>query len=102
MDWSMASDLHQADGRIAPDGRTGVVLYPVFKGSSERGDGMESDVANTSSTRRNHVIMCAKDASRAIDYAETHPDLDCLGPARYLLRTRSGLGQPLERPSRDG
>jgi hypothetical protein len=85
MDWSMASDLHQADGRIAPDGRTGVVLYPVFKGPSERGDGTESDVANTSSTRRNHVIMCAKDASRAIDYAETHPDLDCLGPAQYLL-----------------
>jgi eukaryotic-like serine/threonine-protein kinase len=52
------------------------VLYPVYKGTFERGDGMESDVANTSSTWRDHVIMWAKDASRAIDYAETRPDLD--------------------------
>ena len=52
------------------------VLYPVYKGTYERGDGMESDVANTTSDWRDHVIMWAKDASRAIDYAETRPDLD--------------------------
>jgi hypothetical protein len=101
MDWSMASDFHQADGRM----RRMVVRESFYTPCSRahlNGDGMESDVANTSSTRRNHVIICAKDASRAIDYAETHPDLDCLGRARYLLRTRSGLGQPLERPNRDG
>ena len=37
---------------------------------------MESDVANPSSTWRDHVIMWAKDASRAIDYAETRPELE--------------------------
>jgi dienelactone hydrolase len=52
------------------------VLYPVYKGTYERGDGMESDVANPSSTWRDHVIMWVKDVSRAIDYAETRPDLD--------------------------
>lgn len=52
------------------------VLYPVYKSTYERGDGMESDVANTTSTWRDHVIMWVKDASRAIDYAETRPDLD--------------------------
>jgi formylglycine-generating enzyme required for sulfatase activity/dienelactone hydrolase len=52
------------------------VLYPVYKSTYERGDGMESDVANTSSTWRDHVVMWVKDASRAIDYAETRPDLD--------------------------
>jgi serine/threonine protein kinase/dienelactone hydrolase len=52
------------------------VLYPVYKGTYERGDGMESDVANTTSTWRDHVVMWVKDASRAIDYAETRPDLD--------------------------
>src|SRR5580704_14850095 len=52
------------------------VLYPVYKGTYERGDGMESDVANETSTWRDHVVMWVKDASRAIDYAETHPDLD--------------------------
>ncbi len=52
------------------------VLYPVYKGTYERGDGMESDVPNTTSTWRDHVVMWVKDASRAIDYAETRPDLD--------------------------
>jgi serine/threonine protein kinase/formylglycine-generating enzyme required for sulfatase activity/dienelactone hydrolase len=52
------------------------VLYPVYKGTYERGDGMESDVANETSTWRDHVVMWVKDASRAIDYAETRPELD--------------------------
>jgi eukaryotic-like serine/threonine-protein kinase len=52
------------------------VLYPVYKGTYERGDGLEDDTANTSSTWRDHVIMWAKDASRAIDYAEKRPELD--------------------------
>lgn len=52
------------------------VLYPVYKGTYERGDGMEDDTANMSSTGRDHVIMWAKDALRAIDYAETRPELD--------------------------
>ncbi len=52
------------------------VLYPVYKGTYERGDGMESDVTNTTSTWRDHVVMWVKDASRAVDYVETRPDLD--------------------------
>jgi formylglycine-generating enzyme required for sulfatase activity/dienelactone hydrolase len=52
------------------------VIYPVYKGTYERGDGMESDVANMTSTWRDHVIMWVKDASRAIDYAQTRRELD--------------------------
>src|SRR5579863_4221251 len=52
------------------------VLYPIYKSTYERGDGMESDVANTSTTWRDHVIMWVKDASRALDYADTRSDLD--------------------------
>jgi serine/threonine protein kinase/dienelactone hydrolase len=52
------------------------VLYPIYKGTYERGDGMESDVSDESSSWRDHVIMWVKDASRAIDYAETRPELD--------------------------
>jgi formylglycine-generating enzyme required for sulfatase activity/dienelactone hydrolase len=59
------------------------VLYPVYKSTYERGDGMESDVADTTSTWRDHVIMWAKDASRAIDYAETRPELDHAKLAYY-------------------
>jgi cephalosporin-C deacetylase-like acetyl esterase len=59
------------------------VLYPVYKGTYERGDGMESDVANQTSTWRDHVIMWTKDVSRAIDYAETRPELDHIKIAYY-------------------
>ncbi|MGB7944256.1 MAG: protein kinase [Terriglobales bacterium] len=52
------------------------VIYPVYESTYERGDGMESDVADVSSTWRDHVIMWVKDASRAIDYTETRPELD--------------------------
>ncbi len=52
------------------------VLYPVYKSTFERGDGMESDAVDETSRWRDHVIMWVKDASRAIDYAETSPELD--------------------------
>jgi predicted esterase len=52
------------------------VMYPIYKSTYERGDGMEDDVPNMSSDWRDHVIMWAKDASRAIDYIDTRSDLD--------------------------
>jgi serine/threonine protein kinase/formylglycine-generating enzyme required for sulfatase activity/dienelactone hydrolase len=52
------------------------VILPVYKSTYERGDGMETDVANTSNTWRDHVVMWVKDASRAIDYVQTRPELD--------------------------
>jgi eukaryotic-like serine/threonine-protein kinase len=52
------------------------VLYPVYKSTYERGDGLDSDTENMTSTWRDHVIMWAKDARRAIDYAETRPEMD--------------------------
>ncbi len=68
------------------------VLYPVYKGTYERGDGMESDVANTTSTWRDHVVMWVKDASRAIDYAETRPDLDHEKLAYYGYSWGAAMG----------
>jgi len=59
------------------------VLYPIYKSTYERGDGMESDVTNQTSTWRDHVIMWTKDVSRAIDYAETRPELDHTKIAYY-------------------
>jgi formylglycine-generating enzyme required for sulfatase activity/dienelactone hydrolase len=59
------------------------VLYPVYKSTYERGDGMESDVPDMTSTWRDHVIMWVKDVSRAIDYAETRPELDHTKLAYY-------------------
>ena len=53
---------------------------------------MESDVANTSSTWRDHVIMWTKDASRAIDYAGTRADLDHEKAAYYGISWGAVMG----------
>lgn len=68
------------------------VLYPVYKGTYERGDGMESDVANSSSTWRDHVVMWVKDVSRAIDYAQTRPELDHEKLAYYGYSWGAAMG----------
>jgi DNA-binding winged helix-turn-helix (wHTH) protein/cephalosporin-C deacetylase-like acetyl esterase len=52
------------------------VLYPVYKSTFERGDGLEFPWQDQTSGWRDHVVMWVKDASRAIDYAETRSDLD--------------------------
>jgi len=68
------------------------VLYPVYKGTYERGDGMESDVASDTGVWRDHVIMWAKDASRALDYAQTRPDLDHEKVAYYKYSWGAEMG----------
>ncbi len=68
------------------------VIYPIYKSTYERGDGMESDVPNTSTVWRDHVIMWVKDASRAIDYAETRPDLDHEKLAYYGYSWGAAMG----------
>jgi dienelactone hydrolase len=68
------------------------VLYPVYKGTYERGDGMESDVPDMTSTWRDHVSMWVKDVSRAIDYAETRPELDHNKLAYYGYSWGAAMG----------
>jgi eukaryotic-like serine/threonine-protein kinase len=68
-------------GAILRSGRA--VIYPVYKSTFERGDGMETDVASPTSVWRDHVVMWSKDASRALDYAETRPELEHSKVAYY-------------------
>jgi eukaryotic-like serine/threonine-protein kinase len=68
------------------------VLYPIYKSTYERGDGVKSDIANMTSTWRDHVIMWEKDASRAIDYSETRPELDHAKLAFYGLSWGAAMG----------
>jgi eukaryotic-like serine/threonine-protein kinase len=68
------------------------VLYPVYKGTYERPDGTKGSGPYPTSTYRDHVIMWAKDALRAIDYTETRPDLDHGKLAYYGYSWGSGLG----------
>jgi dienelactone hydrolase len=59
------------------------VMYPVYKGTYERGDSLDSDYANESYFYRDHVIMWAKDLRRSIDYLGTRPDIDTTRLAYY-------------------
>jgi eukaryotic-like serine/threonine-protein kinase len=85
-----SSETVEALDAIVRSGRA--VLYPVYKSTFERGDGLESDAANMTSTWRDHVVMWVKDASRAIDYAETRSDLDHTKLAYYGLSWGAVMG----------
>ena len=69
-------DLAVGEGLDAVVRSGRAVICPVYKSTYERGDGLTSDIPDKTSRWRDHVIMWAKDASRALDYAETRPDLD--------------------------
>ena len=51
-------------------------LYPVYKSTYERRDGLASDVPDTTASYRDHVVFWSKDLGRSLDYLETRPDVD--------------------------
>jgi formylglycine-generating enzyme required for sulfatase activity/dienelactone hydrolase len=59
---------------IVKEGRA--VMYPIYKGTYERGDDLDSDYPNETTFYKDHVIMWAKDYMRSIDYLETRKDID--------------------------
>jgi len=58
---------------ILKNGRA--VLFPMFKGTFERGDDLISDYPAETAFYRDHVIMWAKDLARSIDYLENRDDI---------------------------
>jgi len=52
------------------------LVYPVYKGTYERGSELVSDIQDTSNLYRDHVIAWTQDIGRAIDYLETRDDID--------------------------
>jgi dienelactone hydrolase len=52
------------------------VLFPVYKGTFERRDGLETTAPEPTAFYRDHVIAWSKDLGRSIDYLETRKDLD--------------------------
>ncbi len=59
---------------IVKSGRA--LMYPVYKGTLERGDDLRSDIPNRTTSWRDHVIAWSKDLGRSIDYLETRPEID--------------------------
>jgi eukaryotic-like serine/threonine-protein kinase len=68
------------------------LLYPVYKGTYQRSDSLFTDVQNTSTFYRDHVIMWAKDLRRGIDYLETLPDIDTKRLAYYGVSWGGAMG----------
>jgi len=68
------------------------VIFPIYKSTFERGDGLKSPYPETSSFYRDHVIEWAKDVGRAIDYVESRSDLDHEKVAYYGLSWGGALG----------
>ena len=52
------------------------LIFPMYKGTFERADGLLSSHADMTNTYRDHVIEWSKDLSRSLDYLETRPDID--------------------------
>jgi dienelactone hydrolase len=59
---------------IVKSGRA--VMFPIYKSTFERGDGLRSDYPDESNFYKDHVVMWAKDLRRSIDYLQTRPDID--------------------------
>ena len=52
------------------------LLWPVYKSTYERGDGLVSDYPDETNNWKEHIIMWGKDLKRSIDYIETREDID--------------------------
>jgi dienelactone hydrolase len=68
------------------------VLYPIYKGTFERGGDFKSDYPEPTARFKDYVIMWGKDLARSIDYAESRPDLDATRVAYYGLSWGGELG----------
>jgi len=77
-------------GFLVRSGR--VVVFPIYKGTYERGDGLESHDDSSTSFWRDHVILWRKDLSRTIDYVETRSDLSSGKLAFYGLSWGAVMG----------
>jgi serine/threonine protein kinase/class 3 adenylate cyclase/dienelactone hydrolase len=72
-DLLLSLSLRDTGTSILEQGRA--LLYPIYKGTFERGDGLRTDCPETTSFYRDHVVQWYKDLARAIDYLETRPDI---------------------------
>jgi eukaryotic-like serine/threonine-protein kinase len=52
------------------------VMFPLYKSTYERGDGLKRGYPNTTISYRDHVIAWSKDLDRSIDYLQTRSDID--------------------------
>jgi hypothetical protein len=67
-------------------------MFPIYKGTLERGDGLKNDYPSETAFYKDHVIMWIKDLSRSIDYLETRDDIDSEKLAYLGVSWGGGMG----------
>jgi len=78
---------------LSPIIRSGrAVLFPVYKSTYERRDGLENDLPAPTAAYRDHVAMWAKDLRRSIDYVGSRNDLNADRVAFYGFSWGAMLG----------
>ncbi len=83
------------DGRLSPVVKNGrAVLYPVLKGTFERGNDALAAIHGGDNSRQyaEFLIKLVKDFRRCIDYLETRPDIDSQRIAYYGASWGARLG----------
>ena len=68
------------------------LLFPVYKGSFERGTGEVPDSRTEPSAFRDWIIQLSKDLRRSIDYLETRDDIDMNRIAFYGMSGGAAMG----------
>jgi len=68
------------------------IALPIYKGTYERKDELDSDYPDESNFYKDHVIMWAKDLSRTIDYLESRGDIDTDKLAYFGLSWGGAMG----------
>ena len=68
------------------------VILPIYKGTYERKDELDSDYPEETNFYKDHVVMWAKDLSRSIDYLESREDIDAERLAYYGLSWGGAMG----------
>jgi dienelactone hydrolase len=68
------------------------VLFPIYKGTYERGGEFHSDNPAETTLYKDYVIMWGKDLGRSIDYLETRKDIDAGRVAYYGLSWGGAMG----------
>ena len=88
---------------IVKNGRA--VLYPVYKGTFERGNDALAALLNSSDVDSHQAVDLyvqeIKDLRRSVDYLETRPDIDGRRIAYYGMSWGAGLGPIVERSRTD-
>jgi formylglycine-generating enzyme required for sulfatase activity/dienelactone hydrolase/predicted Ser/Thr protein kinase len=67
-------------------------LFPIYKSTYERRDGLDSSIPDETNSYREHVLQWAKDLERSLDYLESRSDIDSDKLAYYGYSWGGRLG----------